>query len=192
MVVVEVGHATDVAQHVGDLSGDALQLEDVPPVELDGELALHSGQGLVHVVLDRLREVRGDAGDVREASAHLLDQSLLVADSPLAARLEADVELGGVGAIDVGAVVRRPSWETTTRTSGKVSSRSRMSWTYGLASSSEMPMGNFTPSQMSPSSSSGRNSLPRSVNATSASANIAAVAPTGTAGRRRQKRSAGR
>jgi len=33
MVVVEVGHAADVAKHVGDLSADALQLEDVPPVE---------------------------------------------------------------------------------------------------------------------------------------------------------------
>src|SRR3989442_16018349 len=106
MVVVEVGPATDVAQPVGDLSGDALQLEDVPPVELDGELALHSGQGLVHVVLDRLREVRGAAGDVREASAHLLDQSLLVAASPLAARLEADVELDGGRALSLLAGLR--------------------------------------------------------------------------------------
>src|SRR5882672_10582690 len=107
MVVIEVRHTADVAKHVGDLSGDAFELEDISPVELDGQLALHAGERLVDVVLDRLREVRGDPRDGLDAPRHRLDQLVLVVDAPLVARFEPDVELGGVGAVDVGAVVRR-------------------------------------------------------------------------------------
>src|SRR5438105_5000930 len=42
VVVIEVRHPADVAKHVGDLPGDAFELEDISPVELDGQLALHS------------------------------------------------------------------------------------------------------------------------------------------------------
>src|SRR5882762_917235 len=107
MGVIEVRHAADAAKHVGDLSGDAFELEDISPVELDGQLALHAGERLVDVVLDGLREVGGDPGDVLDAPRHRLDQPVLVVDAPVAARSEPDVELGGVGAVDVGAVVRR-------------------------------------------------------------------------------------
>src|SRR5256885_2228680 len=100
-------NSADVAQDVGDLSGDAFELEHISPVELDGQLALHAGERLVDVVLDRLREVRGDPRDGLGAPRHRLDQLVLVVDAPRFARFESDVELGGVGAVDVGAVVRR-------------------------------------------------------------------------------------
>src|SRR5207245_1094185 len=64
VIVVEIRDAADTGEHAGDLAGLRLQREDVEAVELDGQLTLHAGQRFVDVVLDRLREVHRDAGDV--------------------------------------------------------------------------------------------------------------------------------
>src|SRR5262249_32152056 len=93
-IVVEVGHASHAVEHARDLASLRLQHEDVGAEDLDGELAFHAGQRLVHVVFDRLGEVRRDALDVADGGSHRIDELLLVAVAPLLTWLEPDVELG--------------------------------------------------------------------------------------------------
>ena len=107
VVIVEVGDAADPAQDIADLARLRLQHEQVGPIQLNRELPLDAGERLVDIVLDRLREVRRDAGDRRQAGRHLRDELVLVPDPPLVPRREPDVELGVVGAVRVGAVVGR-------------------------------------------------------------------------------------
>ena len=53
----QVRHAAHLGHHGLDLLGLPLQHLEVGPKHLHHQLALHAGQGLVHVVLDVLREV---------------------------------------------------------------------------------------------------------------------------------------
>src|SRR5207248_5278956 len=62
VVIVEVGDAADPAQDIADLARLRLQHEQVGPIQLNRELPLDAGERLVDIVLDRLREVRRDAG----------------------------------------------------------------------------------------------------------------------------------
>ena len=105
MIVIEIRHAMDCAEHARDLLRLRLEGEDVGPEELDAKLAFHAGQCLVDVVLDRLGKVHGDPRHPDERVGHGGDELVLVLDSPRLTRLQADVELAVVRAIGVGAVV---------------------------------------------------------------------------------------
>src|SRR5215831_1686851 len=105
LVIVQIRYPADGGEDGGDLLRLLLQHEEIGTEELDAELALHSGQRLVHVVLDRLGEVCGDAGQVGQGRAHGLDELVLLVESPLLARLQPDVELVVVCAVGIGAVI---------------------------------------------------------------------------------------
>ena len=107
VIVVEVGDASHIGQDVGDLAGLGLEHEDVGSIELDGQLALHAGQRLVDVVLDGLGEVGRDPFQIGERRGHRVDELPLVVEAPLTPRPQSDVELAGVGAIGIGAVIGR-------------------------------------------------------------------------------------
>src|SRR5258707_683752 len=69
--------------------------------------------------------------------------------------------------------------------------RLRISLTYGRTPSTEIPRGKMARSHMSPSSSSGRNSLPSAVNTKKVPTSRTPAAATGMSGRRTHERSAG-
>ena len=73
----EVGDAGNGFHRVVDLPGQFLALGEVLTVNLCHYGALHSADGLLHVVGNRLREVEVDAGIYAQPPVHVVDDLLL-------------------------------------------------------------------------------------------------------------------
>ena len=104
---VEIGDAADAHHHALDIRRPLLEHFEVRPKNLDDQFPGNAGEGLLDVVLDVLREVEFQSGDLRHLRIHPSDQLILVVDvAPLASRLEVHVHFEIVRALGVGAVIR--------------------------------------------------------------------------------------
>ena len=133
------------------------------PEDLHHQLAVRAGDLVVDAVDHRLREAHRDAGDARVALAQRGDEVVLASRRrprrDTACRPTAASMCDGVHGSVPSSL--RPSWVTTYDDLRELARRLRAARpAMSLAFWSEMPGGSCTCSQIEPSSSSGRNSLP--------------------------------
>lgn len=99
----DFGGCRYAGQHLLYLPGQAAQLVEVVAQDLDGHLAAHPGDHLVHAHLDGLAEGGGHARHHGKDLAHGLDKLRLGARLlPLVAGFEGDEEVGQLDAHGIG------------------------------------------------------------------------------------------
>ena len=118
----KVFDSLDAAHDADDLVALFFQKFQVIAVDLGGQLAFHSTDGLFHVVFDGLREAPDDAGNLVELAIHGGDQFVLVLvkdGPPLFFRLEINEVFGIEEAGCIRAVIRTPRLTGALRDLGK-------------------------------------------------------------------------
>src|SRR5215831_20098592 len=90
-----------------DLLCLGLHDSQISPKQLDRILGLDAGHGFLHIVLDRLREVKGDAGNLSQDGLDFFDQILLLVQCgpPLYSGPEIHQEFSIEKAGRIGAIV---------------------------------------------------------------------------------------
>ena len=156
------GASRDRVEHRGRVLA---QRRAVVAEDLDHDLAVDLRDALEDVVADRLREAGLDARESRRARG----PSRAISCSLVMWRVHSDSGFtstkNSAMLISLGSVPSsgRPAFEITVRTSGNWRSSARMRAHSRDASLTEMPSGSITFTQIAPSFSSGRNSLPSCV-----------------------------
>jgi len=173
----DVGCALDRVQHADHLFAFVFQDLQVGAENLDDDFAFRSRQGFVQIVFDHLRKIGRHAGHRMYFLRHVGDHRVLAGKAPRLARLEIGHDFEIVGALGIGAVVGTADLGYDIVDFGITFSMRRTSRSTSLVRSMAVDGGNVIVSQILPSSSLGRNSLPRLGASASASASSASERP---------------
>ncbi len=110
---IQIRYAANLREHFADFLPFFLKDLEVIAEQFDGKLSLYTGQRLIDVVFDILREVVIESGQLLELGPHLRDEAFFINNltrlwifgRPLIARRQINGDLDVVPTLGIGAVV---------------------------------------------------------------------------------------